>query len=333
MGKDLKPHVVILGGGVGSSVFTKALKDLPIELTTIVSSFDDGGSTGALRRDYGGIALGDLRQAFFASLPLDSRFAEALNHRFGSGSLYGVNVGNVLLKAFLDTAASDRVGVRQLHQMFGLPNKVYPISYTFAKLEAKLHNGQVLPDQHQIATYLNFAQSGIRELSLSRKATINPEAKQALLRADYILFAPGHFFTSVLPHLYVEGFSEAWKQSRAHKIWFLNLLAHKGQDSFYAFPDYLEWFQKRLGKKPFHAVVVNQRVPKQLAGTVAHRFAPIAFRDRDALLLHRQGVAVHRADLVSSMVRKQYANDTVLRAPLRHDPKKIAAFAAAYFKV
>ena len=100
MKKKLK-KVVILGGGVGSSTFTKALKDLPIELTTIVSAFDDGGSTGALRRDYQGFALGDFRQCVVSSLNLQEKFVDSLNYRFGHGSLYGSNVGNLLLKSFL----------------------------------------------------------------------------------------------------------------------------------------------------------------------------------------------------------------------------------------
>jgi len=54
----MQKHIVLIGGGVGASTFTKAIKDLPIQLSTIVSTFDDGGSTGAIRRDYRGIALG-----------------------------------------------------------------------------------------------------------------------------------------------------------------------------------------------------------------------------------------------------------------------------------
>lgn len=69
--KMKKKKVVLIGGGVGSSTFTRALLGLPIELTTVVSAFDDGGSTGAIRRDYGGIALGDFRQCVLVSLNLN----------------------------------------------------------------------------------------------------------------------------------------------------------------------------------------------------------------------------------------------------------------------
>src|SRR5438105_2186626 len=100
--------IVLIGGGVGSSTFTQALKDLDINLTTIVSSFDDGGSTGAVRRDYGGIALGDFRQCVFASLDLNETLLSALNHRFGRGGLFGVNIGNLLVRSFLDQHKTER---------------------------------------------------------------------------------------------------------------------------------------------------------------------------------------------------------------------------------
>ena len=41
-----KPNIVVIGGGTGMPVLLKGLKDLPINLTTIVTVADDGGSSG-----------------------------------------------------------------------------------------------------------------------------------------------------------------------------------------------------------------------------------------------------------------------------------------------
>lgn len=318
--------VVLIGGGVGSSTFTRALKDLPVELSTIVSVFDDGGSTGAIRRDYGGIALGDVRQCFLASTEIDGELLNAMNYRFGRGNLYGINVGNLILRSFLDQFPTQRQGIIQLHKVLRMKNRVIPVSYTFAKLRAHLANGNWLEDQDQIANYYNFLRAPIRTLALSKRAKLNPDAKKVILQADYLIFAPGNFFTSLLPHLYVDGFPEAWRKSKAQKIWFVNLLAHKGQDSYYSLRDYIVWFERRLGRKPFHSLVLNKKVPAKILRAVSDRFDVLRVLPEDLKYLKRQDVDCFTADLVSLSVRKQQTNDTVMRAPLRHDVRKIQAF-------
>ncbi len=326
MPKNKRPNIVILGGGVGSSTFTKSLLGLPVNLTTIVSAFDDGGSTGAIRREYGGFALGDFRQCILASLELNQDLVKTLNHRFGKGNLHGVNVGNLLLKSFFEQFKDQKSAVSKLHSMFGLKNRVIPISYTFAKLGARLSNRRTLSDQHQIATYLSFAEAPISELFLSKKASINPLAASAIKKADFVLFAPGHFFTSVLPHLYVSGFKEAWKASKAEKIWFVNLLAHRGQDSQYSLVNYFAWFQKQLGARPFDKVVLNKQVPPRQLRAVRHRFNELLVTNKDLKKIRSLKINIETADLVSTSVRSQQSNDAVLRAPLRHDVIKIKKY-------
>ena len=324
-----KKNIVIIGGGVGSSTFTKAVKDLPVHATTIVSAFDDGGSTGALRRDYGGIALGDFRQCIVANLDLDPVVTKTINHRFGRGSLFSVNIGNLFLRSFLDQHENEEEGVLDLHMMFGIKNRVFPISYDFAKLCAKLSNHRTLGDQQQIADHLSFAEASIKELYLEPRARLGRQAREAILKADYLAFAPGHFFTSVLPHLYVDGFAAAWKKSKAKKIWFVNLLAHRGQDSFYTLRDYLRWFEERLGRRPFDVVVINKDIPKKTLGLVKDRFEKVKVTEDDLRLLQKESVKIVTADLVSPIVHAQGKNDTIMRAPLRHDPVKIRKFLAS----
>ena len=41
-----KRRIVVVGGGTGLSVMLRGLKELPIEITAIVTVADDGGSSG-----------------------------------------------------------------------------------------------------------------------------------------------------------------------------------------------------------------------------------------------------------------------------------------------
>jgi len=45
--------IVVIGGGHGLSTILRGLKKNPTQLTAVVTVADDGGSSGALRRDIG----------------------------------------------------------------------------------------------------------------------------------------------------------------------------------------------------------------------------------------------------------------------------------------
>ena len=64
-GGDL-PSVVALGGGHGLSASLSALRQVTDQLTAVVTVADDGGSSGRLREEFGGLPPGDLRMALAA---------------------------------------------------------------------------------------------------------------------------------------------------------------------------------------------------------------------------------------------------------------------------
>ena len=324
MAKSIK-KIVLIGGGVGASTFTRALQKLPIKLTTVVSSFDNGGSTGKIRQDYHGIAIGDFRQCLLANLALKKDVLTALNHRYGPGHLHHVQTANVLLKAFFDSFPDPASGVDKLHELLGLSNNVAPISFTDSEICARLSNRQILRGEHAIALYQQKNNAEFVELFLKPKAVLNPQVKQAMANADYIIIAPGNFFASILPSLCVEEIKQVWQKSRAKKIWFVNLLAHNGHDNTYQVTDYLNWFDKYLGKNSFNSLVFNKTIPQAFIKKLKKDFSVIAPSGAELKMLEAE-MSISFANLVSSTIRTQHSHDLVKRAPLRHDEKKIEKY-------
>ena len=72
-----RPSSVVIGGGSGSSVLLRGLKYQGVKLTSIVTMFDSGGSSGLLREEFGYPPFGDLRQCLMA-LSDDSDLAATL---------------------------------------------------------------------------------------------------------------------------------------------------------------------------------------------------------------------------------------------------------------
>lgn len=102
-------RVVALGGGHGLGRVMSSLAFLGSRLTGIVTTTDNGGSTGRIRRAEGGIAWGDTRNCLNQLITAPSVASAMFEYRFtGNGELAGHNLGNLMLKAL------DNLSVRPL---------------------------------------------------------------------------------------------------------------------------------------------------------------------------------------------------------------------------
>lgn len=85
-------HVVALGGGHGLGRVMSSLSSLGSRLTGIVTTTDNGGSTGRIRRAEGGIAWGDMRNCLNQLITEPSIASAMFEYRFsGNGELSGHN--------------------------------------------------------------------------------------------------------------------------------------------------------------------------------------------------------------------------------------------------
>ncbi|MCG6522837.1 2-phospho-L-lactate transferase CofD family protein, partial [Vibrio parahaemolyticus] len=75
-----------------------SLSSLGSRLTGIVTTTDNGGSTGRIRRSEGGIAWGDMRNCINQLIAEPSVASAMFEYRFGgNGELSGHNLGNLML--------------------------------------------------------------------------------------------------------------------------------------------------------------------------------------------------------------------------------------------
>ncbi len=104
-----------LGGGHGLAASLTALRKVTEQLTAVVTVADDGGSSGRLRKEFGVLPPGDLRQALAALCGDDEwgrTWAEVLQHRFSRDSeLAGHAVGNLLIVALWERLGERASGV------------------------------------------------------------------------------------------------------------------------------------------------------------------------------------------------------------------------------
>ncbi|RIV36898.1 gluconeogenesis factor YvcK family protein [Micromonospora radicis] len=238
-------RVVAFGGGHGLSASLRALRrcapELDLDITAVVTVGDDGGSSGRLRAQRGGLPPGDLRQALVALAgdhPATRRSAGLFQHRFaelgaaGGDALAGHAVGNLVLCGLMELFGDPVAALEHAGAMLGSVGRVLPMSCQPVDIEAQVRGADPnRPDetctvrgQHQVAVTTGRVES----LRLTPQAPAAcPEAVAAIDAADWLIFGPGSWYTSVLPHLLVPQLATAILASPARRLVTLNLAAEK----------------------------------------------------------------------------------------------------------
>jgi len=235
------PKVVAFGGGHGLSATLMALKRLTDRLTAVVTVADDGGSSGRLRQELGCLPPGDLRMALAALTGDDSDgrlWADVLQSRFlGTGTLAGHAIGNLLIAGLWQRDPDPVVGLDQVARLLNARGRVLPmssiplvISADVVGIDAENPNEVCrLEGQARIAK----TEGDVLTVRLEpENPPACPEAVESIMEADYLVFGPGSWFTSVVPHLLVPDLVAAILASPAKRICLLNLLPAEETSGF-----------------------------------------------------------------------------------------------------
>jgi uncharacterized cofD-like protein len=283
------PRVVALGGGHGLAASLAALRRVTPRLTAVVTVADDGGSSGRLRRELGALPPGDLRMALAALCGDDDwgrTWERVLQHRFdGDGPLRDHAVGNLLLVGLAEVLDDPVAALDVVGRLLGARGRVLPLSCTPLDIEADVLGldpadpaaVRAVRGQVAVATTRGSV-AGVRLLPEDPPAC--PAAVSAVQEADWVVFGPGSWFTSVLPHLLVPELAKALVTTPARRAVVLNLAAQPGETEGFSPEAHLEVLVGFAPDLTFDVVLADPAwVPDQpaLEGTALGLGARVVF--------------------------------------------------------
>ncbi len=305
-------NIVTIGGGTGTFVILSALKGFDFNLSAIVSMCDDGGSTGKLRDDYGVLPPGDIRRSLIALSSASKSLRKLFDFRFKGGELDGHSMGNLFLTALEKTEGTFYRAVATASEVLSVKGRVIPVTLNNVRLHAELENGKIISGETNIDIPKHNSELKIVKVFLRPEARANPDALEAIKKADLIIIGPGDLYTSILPNFLVSNIAKAVRFSKARKIFVCNLMTKNGETNNFSVMDFISAIERHLGKDVLNYVLVNSKKP----GSV-----------------RLKRYAEEKAQLVSlpGDYKNQLNKTAVLRANLltksgliRHDPKKLA---------
>lgn len=265
-------RIVAFGGGHGLAACLRALRVasqvLPLDLTAVVTVGDDGGSSGRLRTARDVLPPGDLRQALTALAEGRDQFAwrtaGLLQHRFaGDDALAGHPVGNLLLCGLMELLGDPVEALDHAAGLLHCHGRVLPMSRQPVWIEADILDadpacpGQavLVEGQHRIAVSRGMVQT----VRLNPGAPVAcEEAIAAVGVADWLIFGPGSWYTSVIPHLLVPDLAAAMVKSQAKRLVILNL-ATDNETAGLSLPGHLGALHRYLPPLRVDVVIADPR--------------------------------------------------------------------------
>jgi len=316
------PRVVALGGGTGLPVVLRGLanrlratvgeRDVApwVDwLSAIVTTTDDGGSSGRLRRDLGVLPPGDVRNCL-AALSSDAAFKRLFAHRFEARTyLDGHAVGNLLIAALTQMTGSFTQAVDEMAALLKTCGRVHPATNEDVTLRAELANGESVDGETAIVGH----PARIRRMALARHVPPATGALRALINADVIVVGPGSLYTSILPSLLVDAVASTLSAVRGVRIVVGNLMTQPGETDGASLDDHLRVLAEHTGYDLFDYVLLN-RTPLTTGQLARYRLEGAEFLPHDGPLPSAGGAETVHADLLDT------GSDHV-----RHDADKLAA--------
>jgi uncharacterized cofD-like protein len=254
-----KLNIVAIGGGHGLGRVLSTLSFMGNKLTGIVTTTDNGGSTGKLRKRNSSIAWGDLRNCLTELVDKDSIGSQLFNFRFdGNDELGGHNLGNLILYGLGEVQSRPLDSIKLVRRILGVKTQVFPMSETPTDLmafypEGRCRLGELSVDEMPIMPQ--------RLLLAPLVKSIEPCLK-AINNADLIILGPGSFLTSVIPPLLVRDISNAIANRKGHCVFIENVVLENSPAAKLTLDEKLHWIEDNVGCVPIDSVICQDPLIK-----------------------------------------------------------------------
>jgi uncharacterized cofD-like protein len=272
-------NIVVIGGGTGLSTLLRGLKRYVeaegtwsiSHLGAIVTVTDEGGSSGVLRKEFGMLPPGDIRNCIVALAEEEQLLSRLFNYRFDTDSaLKGHSLGNLLLMAMTEITGGFDNAVLAASEVLAIRGEIYPSTLSDVRLRATLADGTELVGEVAISG------SPIGEKPANKPhherivhLAIDPpdaeppaRALEALKAADMIIIGPGSLYTSVLPNLVIKPIAEALRQAKALRVYICNVMTQPGETDGYSAEEHLSAIIEHAGLV-VDVMIINGRRPSE----------------------------------------------------------------------
>lgn len=273
-------NIVAIGGGTGLSTLLRGLKQYVeadgnwsiATLAAIVTVTDEGGSSGVLRKEFGMLPPGDIRNCIVALAEEEQLLSRLFNYRFEAHSaLKGHSLGNLLLTALTEITGGFDNAILAAQEVLAIRGQIIPSTLSDVRLRATLADGTVIVGEVAISgsdigekPRMAPHHERIVRLDIDPADAEPPDrALEALARADLIIIGPGSLYTSVLPNLAISRIASTIREAKALRVYICNVMTQPGETDGYSSQDHLKAIIEHAGLV-VDVMIINGRRPSDV---------------------------------------------------------------------
>ena len=258
---------------------------------------------------------GDIRNCIMALANTEPTMQQLLNYRFTDGSLAGQSFGNLFLAAMNGISGSFDEAVHRMGDVLAITGRVLPLQIRTCVWKLNFTTAAVHSAKAKSFTQ-KINNSRIRKVRLvPERPTALPESVRAIRDADIVVIGPGSLYTSIIPNFLVGGIADAVRQSRALKIYVLNIMTQDGETDGYDADDHVRAILEHAGPGIMDVCIANDEpVPPEIMEPYAKEgVSQLELRRED---LEQMGLAVRTFPLLEPGRYIRHNSDALARAIL-----------------
>lgn len=263
------PNIVAIGGGAGTfNVLYGIKRNMNYNISAIISVADNGGTTGAIRDKYGILPPGDMRRAIAALAKNTELVRRLFEYSFKDEEwVIGSNkIWNILLTALVDICDGDfEMAIKNMEEMFDVRGRVIPVTLEDVDLAVRFADGTEVFGEKNID--VSDKNPGERTHDIDQDITdawlvgaeweINPNAREAILNADFIIIGPGDLYTSIVPNLLSKGMRETLGKCTGKIIYICNAMTKRWETTNMEVIDFIDTIERYISPGMLDYVIVN----------------------------------------------------------------------------
>lgn len=256
-----RPSIVVLGGGTGQPALLRGLRRHDVNIVSVVTMMDNGGSSGVLRRDHDFLPPGDVRRCLIALSADPDGWGLEWNTRDENGHA----IGNLALFERTQELDGDlQAAIDSFAEEFGLQDgdahyEVLGVTMESVQLHARLEDGTELAGEEAIDISEDGDRAAIQDLFLEPAAAAQQRVLDAIAGADVVVISMGDLFTSAIPNLLVEGVTQAIADSGAQVVYVCNRTNKQGETHGYTIADYATQIQRYVAPAQLHVLIADDQ--------------------------------------------------------------------------
>jgi uncharacterized cofD-like protein len=298
-------------------VVLEPLKKYPVQITSITSMLESGGSTGQLREDLNILPPGDISRHLVALSDAPPWKKELFLLRFGReefpGGHKGHRFGTVFIAGLEYLLKDFEKALKIAHDFLEIKkHQALPATIEKTHAWAILDNGKRIKGEDEIdVPKLHDGNLKIKRVYLSPKAKAYPRALRAIKKADALIFGPGDLYSSIIPCFLPEEIKTVIAKSKAKKIFVCNLMTKFGETNHFSVSDFTDEIESYISST-LDFVIYNTKIPL--------RTRIKKYKKEDDTILE-----LVKFDSKKLNKNKFIGKDILLKSgPIEHDPKKVA---------